>query len=88
MKNIMKSLAEKEEKPKLCNEKFAIKNINLLICGSYFITIVMGLTLTAYIHYIEHQSQKIQIKFQNYLENELLKLKEYNNNGNNAERHG
>ena len=85
MKNIMKSPAEKEEKLKLCrevsecNEKFAIKNINLLICGSYLITIVIALALTTYVHYVESQSQKIQINFEKFMEKELLKHKEYNN---------
>lgn len=86
----MKS-AEQEEKSKLCkqasecNEKFAIKNINLLICGSYLITIVIALALTAY---VEYRSQKIQINFEKYLENELLKHKEYNNRINVERLHG
>lgn len=88
MKNIMKPSTEKEEKSKLCegvsecNEKFAVKNINLLICGSYWMTVVIALALTAY---IELQSQKIQNNFEKFLENELLKHKEYNNR-NNVER--
>lgn len=83
----MKSTSEKEENVKLwsaseCSElhnKFAIKNINALICASYLITIVIALTLTSYIHFVdEHQSREIQNNFEK-LENELLKLKDYNN---------
>lgn len=90
IKNKMKSSAEKEEKSKLCrevsNEKFAIKYINLLVCGSYLITFVIALALTTYIHYVgEKQSQKMQINFEKFLEKELLKHKEYNNK-NNIER--
>lgn len=90
----MKSLVEKEEKSKLCRsfevnecgqlqEKFAVKHINSLICGSYFTTVVIAVALTAYIHYVgEHQSQKIQINLEKFVENELLKLEEYNNKKN------
>lgn len=90
----MKSSVEKEEKSKLCksfevsecgqlHQKFAVKHINSLICGSYFTTIVIALALTAYIHYVgEQQSQKIQISLEKFVENELLKLEEYNNKKN------
>lgn len=87
----MKSSAEKEDKSKLCkssdacelHQKFAIKHINSLFCASYLITIVIALTLTTYIHYVgESKSQKIQFTFEKFLENELLKYKEYNNKEN------
>lgn len=88
----MKSSAEKEDKSELCknsdasecsepHQKFAIKHINSLFCASYLITIVIALALTAYIQYAgEHRSREIQFSFEKFVENELLKHKEYNNN--------
>lgn len=86
-KLIMKSSAEKEDKSELCKsessglqQKFAIKHINSLICVSYFLTIVIALLLASYIHHVGEQIREYQINIEKFVENELLKHKEYNNN--------
>lgn len=86
-KVIMKSSAEKEDKSELCKsessghqQKFAIKHINSLICVSYFLTIVIALLLASYIHHVGEKSREYQISLEKFVESELLKQKEYNNN--------
>lgn len=99
-KNIMKSSAGEENKSELCKNpdasecselkrKFAIKHINSLFCASYLTPIVIALALTAYFHHAgEHRSREIQISFERFVANELLKHTEYNNNKNNERLNG
>lgn len=96
----MKSSSGEVDKSELCKnsdtsecselqQKFAIKHINSLFCASYLTPIVIALALTTCFHYAgEHRNREIQINFEKFVENELLKHKEYNNNKNNERLNG
>lgn len=81
----MKSTAEKEETLNLCkngesSDKLALKHINLLICASYLVTIVIALALFVHIHHVDERHQRdsrINLERLVEMESELSKLKDF-----------